>query len=315
MDKKFEEKYEHKADDDVQPVLELVDRLVMQKGIDVEKNWHQLHARMHHHKQKNQLLTWIRNIAAILLLPLLGLSAYLYYQTNTLKSKSVGLLETTTAYGVRTKITLSDGSEVWLNSGSTLSYPERFTEDKRQVTLSGEAFFKVKSDKDHRFDVQTSDGITVSAYGTEFNVQAYAEEPDIKATLAEGHIQIDQINQPASQELIPGEQAIYSRYTHQMQVRKVNLLVETAWKDGKLVFRRTPMEEIAKQLSRHFNVNIQLQGKEIFDYTYSATFTTETLAEILSLLEKTAPIRCEIIEPQQQNDLAFTRKKVIIHKR
>lgn len=315
MDKKFEEKQEHKADDDVQPVLELVDRLVMQKGIDVEKNWHQLHARMHHHKQKNQLLTWIRNIAAILLLPLLGLSAYLYYQTNTLKSKSVGLLETTTAYGVRTKITLSDGSEVWLNSGSTLSYPERFTEDKRQVTLSGEAFFKVKSDKDHRFDVQTSDGITVSAYGTEFNVQAYAEEPDIKATLAEGHIQIDQINQPASQELIPGEQAVYSRHTQQMQVQKANLLVETAWKDGKLVFRRTPMEEIAKQLSRHFNVNIQLQGKEIFDYTYSATFTTETLAEILSLLEKTAPIRCEIIEPQQQSDLAFTRKKVIIRKR
>ena len=315
MDKKFTEKYEHKLEDDVQPVFELVDRLVMQKGIDVEKNWHQLHVRIHHHKQKNQLLTWIRNIAAILLLPLLGLSAYLYYQTNTLKSKSVGLLETTTAYGVRTKITLSDGSEVWLNSGSTLSYPERFTEDKRQVTLSGEAFFKVKSDKDHRFDVQTSDGITVSAYGTEFNVQAYAEEPDIKATLAEGHIQIDQINQPASQELIPGEQAVYSRHTQQMQVRKANLLVETAWKDGKLVFRRTPMEEIAKQLSRHFNVNIQLQGKEIFDYTYSATFTTETLAEILSLLEKTAPIRCEIIEPQQQNDLAFTRKKVIIHKR
>ena len=315
MDKKFEEKQEHKADNDVQPVLDLVDRLVMQKGIDVEKNWHQLHARMHHRKQKNQLLTWIRNIAAILLLPLLGLSAYLYYQTNTLKSKSVGLLETTTAYGVRTKITLSDGSEVWLNSGSTLSYPERFTEDKRQVSLSGEAFFKVKSDKDHRFDVQTSDGITVSAYGTEFNVQAYAEEPDIKATLAEGHIQIDQINQPASQELIPGEQAVYSRHTQQMQVRKANLLVETAWKDGKLVFRRTPMEEIAKQLSRHFNVNIQLQGKEIFDYTYSATFTTETLAEILSLLEKTAPIRCEIIEPQQQSDLAFTRKKVIIRKR
>lgn len=315
MDKKFEEKQEHKADDDVQPVLELVDRLVMQKGIDVEKNWHQLHARMHHRKQKSQLLIWIRNIVAILLLPLLGLSAYLYYQTSILKSKSVGLLETTTAYGVRTKITLSDGSEVWLNSGSTLSYPERFTEDKRQVTLSGEAFFKVKSDKDHRFDVQTSDGITVSAYGTEFNIQAYAEEPDIKATLAEGYIQIDQINQPDSQELIPGEQAVYSRHTQQMQVRKANLLVETAWKDGKLVFRRTPMEEIAKQLSRHFNVNIQLQGKEIFDYTYSATFTTETLAEILSLLGKTAPIRCEIIKPQQHSDLAFTRKKVIIRKR
>ena len=212
-------------------------------------------------------------------------------------------------------VMLPDSSEVWLNAASQIRYHKSFLNNREIFLEKGEAFFKVKSDKDHRFDVQTSDGITVSAYGTEFNVQAYAEEPDIKATLAEGHIQIGQINQSASQELIPGEQVVYSRHTQQMQVRKANLLVETAWKDGKLVFRRTPMEEIAKQLSRHFNVNIQLQGKEIFDYTYSATFTTETLAEILALLEKTAPIRCEIIERQQQSDLAFTRKKVIIRKR
>lgn len=310
MDKKFAEKYEQK--EDVQPVLELVDRLVMQKGIDVEKNWNLLHARMHGRKKRKQLLVWVRNVAAVLLV---SLSAYLYHQTKMLKSAQVELSETTTAYGVRTKITLSDGSEVWLNSGSTLSYPERFAGDKRQVTLSGEAFFKVKSDKGHRFDVQTSDGITISAYGTEFDVQAYAGEPEIKATLAEGHIQMGQNGQPASQGLTSGEQVVYSRYTRQMQIRKANLLVETAWKDGKLVFRRTPMEEIAKQLSRHFNVNIQLQGKEIFDYTYSATFTTETLAEILSLLEKTAPIRCELVEPRQRDDLTFTRKEVIIRKR
>ena len=97
-----------------------------------------------------------------------------------------------------------------------------------------------------------------------------------------------------------------------MHVQKANILVETTWKEGKLVFRRTPMEEIAKQLSRHFNVNIQLQGKEVFEYTYSATFTTETLAEILLLLEKTAPIQYNIIEPKQQSDFAFTRKTIII---
>ena len=95
---------------------------------------------------------------------------------------------------------------------------------------------------------------------------------------------------------------------------QVNVYIPNRLNEG-YGLNKTAMEEIAKQLSRHFNVNIQLQGKEIFDYTYSATFTTETLAEILSLLEKTAPIRCEIIEPQQQNDLAFTRKKVIIRKR
>lgn len=313
MDNKLEEKYKHKKD--IQSVFDLVDHLVKQKEIDVEKNWNQLHMRMYNHKNKNQLSIWFRNIAAILLFPLLGFSAYFYHQTSILKSHPIELLETTTAYGIRTKVILSDGSEVWLNSGSKLSYPKRFTKAKRQVVLSGEAFFKVKSDKKHRFDVQTSDGITVSAYGTEFNVQAYAEETEIKTTLTEGHIQISQTDRTGSQELLPGEQAVYSRYTQHMQVRKVDLLTETAWKDGKLVFRRTPMEEIAKQLSRHFNVNIQLQGKEIFDYTYSATFTTESLEEILSLLEKTAPIYCKIIEPQQQKDFAFTRKKVIISRR
>ena len=106
---------------------------------------------------------WIRNIAAILLFPLLGLSSYFYYQTTSLKSQPNEQLETTTAYGVKTKITLSDGSEVWLNSGSTLSYPQHFTGDKRQVQLSGEAFFKVKSDKKHRFDVRTKDDILTSS--------------------------------------------------------------------------------------------------------------------------------------------------------
>lgn len=299
-------------EDELQAILNLSEKLIMQQKIDVDKNWRLLHSRIHKTNQRQMFFKWIRNIAAILLFPLLGLSSYFYYQTTSLKSQPNEQLETMTAYGVKTKITLSDGSEVWLNSGSTLSYPQHFTGDKRQVQLSGEAFFKVKSDKKHRFDVRTKDDIIVSAYGTEFNIQAYNEESEVKATLSNGHIQVNQPSLSISQNLEPGEQAIYSRQTKMMHVQKANILVETAWEEGKLVFRRTPMEEIAKQLSRHFNVNIQLQGKEVFEYTYSATFTTETLAEILLLLEKTAPIQYNIIEPKQQSDFAFTRKTIII---
>ena len=98
-----------------------------------------------------------------------------------------------------------------------------------------------------------------------------------------------------------------------MQTKEASLLAETAWREGKIVFRRTPMQEVVRQLSRHFNVDIQLQGKELYEYTYSATFTTETLTEILDLLEKTAPIRCEIIHPEPTADYAFSKKKVWIH--
>lgn len=83
----------------------------------------------------------------------------------------------------------------------------------------------------------------------------------------------------------------------------------------KMVFRRTEMAEIAQRLSRHFNVNIILQSKKIFNYKYSATFTTETFEEILQLLEKTAPIKCTMIEPKQASDYSYTRRTVIIEAR
>lgn len=305
---KFEEK-------EMQAVWDLADRLSQQKKIDVDRNWDQLNRRIQRSNNSFRFFTYIKNAAAVLLLPLIVLSAYYYYQFSQLKSLPVRQLEVTTAYGVCTKVVLPDSSEVWLNSGSKLIYPERFTNEERKVSLEGEAYFKVTSDVNNRFDVQTSDGLTVSAYGTEFNVNAYVEEPVVKATLAEGNIRITQSHSSKSKDIVPGEQVVYSREAKDMEVRKVNLLVETGWKDGKMVFRRTPLDEIAQKLSRHFNVDIELRDPELYKYTYSATFTTETLVEILSLLERTAPIRCDIVEPEQQDDFAFTRKKIYIYHR
>lgn len=293
-------------------VSEFVEQLMAQKKVDVDRNWAQLEGRIRREEWGHRLYQGLRGMAVILLLPLLILSGYLYYQLREWQTMPTEQVELTTAYGVISKVTLADGSEVWLNSGSTLVYPRRFDGQQREVYLSGEAYFKVESDPAHRFDVKTADGLTVSAYGTEFNVQAYAEEPEIKATLAKGNIIVKQQDTKADRDLNPGEQLLYSKTEKSMNLQAVSLLAETAWREGKLVFRRTPMEEVAKQLSRHFNVDIRLQGEEIYGYSYSATFTTETLTEILSLLEQTAPIRCEIIEPQQQSDYAFSRKRVLI---
>lgn len=305
---KFEEK-------EMQAVWNLADRLSQQKRIDVDKNWDRLNRRIHRSNNRIRIFTYIKNAAAVLLLPLIMLSAYYYYQLSQFRSAPVRQLEVATAYGVCTKVVLPDSSEVWLNSGSKLIYPERFTGVGRKVALEGEAYFKVSSDINNRFDVQTLDGLTVSAYGTEFNVNAYAEESVIKATLAKGNIRITQSDSQMSKDIVPGEQVVYSREVKDMEVRKVNLLVETGWKDGKMIFRRTPLDEITEKLSRHFNVDIELRDPELYKYTYSATFTTETLVEILSLLERTAPIRCDIVEPEQQDDFAFTRKKIYIYHR
>lgn len=298
---------------EMQAVWDLADRLSQQKKIDVDRNWDQLNRRIQRSNNSFRFFTYIKNAAAVLLLPLIMLSAYCYYQLSQFRSAPVRQLEVAAAYGVCTKVVLPDSSEVWLNSGSKLIYPERFTNAGRKVSLEGEAYFKVSSDINNRFDVQTLDGLTVSAYGTEFNVNAYAEGSVIKATLAKGNIRIIQSDSQISKDIAPGEQVVYSSIDKNMEVRKANLLVETGWKDGMMVFRRTPLNEIAQKLSRHFNVDIELKNKELYKYTYSATFTTETLEEILSLLEKTAPIRCDIVEPEQQDDFAYTRKKIIIH--
>ena len=300
---------------DVQRILELTDRLAEQKKIDTDKHWQELSGRIRKEERKVRFLHVVRTAAAVLFLPVLLLSGLLFMQLRDWQAQPVEQVELLTAYGVVSKVTLSDGSEVWLNSGSKLVYPKRFTGDERQVSLVGEAYFKVKSNPSRRFDVQTAEGVTVSAYGTEFNVQAYDDDTCVVATLADGNICVEQSALHLEEDLKPGEQAVFSKRDGKMNRQQANLLVEMAWREGKIVFRRTPMEEVAKVLSRHFNVDIRLQGKEVFDYAYSGTFTIETITEILSLLEKSAPISCEIMEPEQQSDYTFSRKKVLIRLR
>ena len=300
---------------DIQRILELTDRLAEQKKIDTDRHWQELSGRIRREERKVRFLHVVRTAAAVLFLPVLLLSGLLFMQLRDWQAQPVEQVELLTAYGVVSKVTLSDGSEVWLNSGSKLVYPKRFTGDERQVSLVGEAYFKVKSNPSRRFDVQTAEGVTVSAYGTEFNVQAYDDDTCVVATLADGNIRVEQSALHLEEDLKPGEQAVFSKRDGKMNRQQANLLVEMAWREGKIVFRRTPMEEVAKELSRHFNVDVRLQGKEVFDYAYSGTFTTETITEILSLLEKSAPISCEIMEPEQQSDYTFSRKKVLIRLR
>ena len=280
---------------DLRFICDTSQMLYLQEKIDVDNHWKNVSRTM----QKNRFRQKI----------------YFYQRIYRLENQPIEQVELSSAYGLVSKITLPDGSEVWLNSGSKLHYPKQFVGDHRKVYLSGEAYFKVSSDKKHRFDVALSNGITVSAYGTEFNINAYEDDDEIQATLANGSIEIRNEKKPIPQVLNPGEQAVYNKITDNTKVSDINLYMVTSWKEGKMVFRRTEMAEIAQRLSRHFNVNIILQSKKIFNYKYSATFTTETFEEILQLLEKTAPIKCTMIEPNQASDYSYTRRTVIIEAR
>lgn len=286
--------------------------LKLHKQSNVEKNWNQISQRIFWHTCRTKLWHFTRTAAAIFIIPLILSTFFLYQTINKYENGPIEQIEISSAQGLITKVTLPDHSEVWLNSGSTLSYPMRFTGDKRQVLLSGEAYFNVQSDQNNRFEVLTNDGMTISAYGTEFNVFAYKGESTLEATLASGHIEVSIKGRTDTLSIAPRQQVIFHKENGKLSVEDTHLSVKTGWKEGKMVFKRAHMTEIANRLSRHFNVDIQLEGEELYNYEYSATFTTETLNEILNLLEKSAPIKCKIIEPQQSADYSYSKRTVII---
>jgi ferric-dicitrate binding protein FerR (iron transport regulator) len=286
--------------------------LRLHKQANTEKNWNQLSHRISVDQFRNKFWRFTRTAAAIMFLPFILTSFFLYQTIRGYENAPVEQIEISSAQGLVTKIMLPDGSEAWLNSGSTLSYPQRFTDGKRRVLLTGEAYFKVQSDKSNRFEVQTNGGLLVSSYGTEFNVFAYDEESTIEVTLTTGNIEVsvDGITDVLS--ITPRQQVIFNKENGEYSIEDVSLSVKTGWKDGKMVFRRAHMAEIVNRLSRHFNVDIRLEGEEIYGYEYSATFTTETLDEILYLLEQSAPVKCRIVAPRQSDDYSYSKRTVII---
>lgn len=298
--------------DDLRFIYRISGEMKKLHSFDVLEAWDKTERRIRKRQGRMQIVHFFRYAAAILFLPLLIGAIYFYHRTGQLERLAIGQVEQYCAYGLVTKITLPDSSVVWMNSGSRITYPKRFIGKGRRVHLDGEAYFKVSSDKSHRFDVETSYGLTVSAYGTEFNVKSYTDEGEVETTLAKGAVEISTGANIHPYALHPGEQANFDKTSQRMVVSDANVYMNTAWKDGKLVFRRSMMADVANRLSRHFNVHIILKDKELQDYTYSATFVNESIEDVLRLLEKTSPIKYTIIEPEQGDDYAFSKKTVII---
>lgn len=301
-------------DGDLLQIKEWTETLKLNREINVEDHWSRIEGKIHGLRFKRDIFHFIRNIAAVLLLPVLVSTYYLLDHKNS-EPEIIPQIELAAAYGQIAKITLPDSSVVWLNSGSKISYPQRFTGETRTVKLEGEAYFKVHADKKHRFDVVVPDALTANAYGTEFNISAYTEDAKTEITLVEGNLEIISASLNRTLDIKPSNQVLYDKVANTLSVEEVNIYVKTAWKDGKMVFRKTHFSEVVNRLSRHFNVNIELKDNVLLNYEFSATFTTETIEEILRLLEKTSPIRWTMIKPKQLDNLEFSKRKIIVMKK
>lgn len=159
-------------------------------------------------------------------------------------------------YGKRSKVVLSDGTQVWLNSGSTLEFPSTFSRKSREVFLSGEMYIEVTPDKNKSFYVHTA-GYNVQVYGTKFNISSYPGSLS-SVVLVEGSVSLCSADKPELF-LLPEEQAIYSESTGTFDTRKVDVDPFISWKEGYLTFEDTPVIEALKQIERYYNLSFNYE--------------------------------------------------------
>lgn len=231
--------------------------------------------------RKLRLYKWSLGAAAILILTLLVGNIFFY------QSKQVEIAEQniTIPKGAKTSYSLPDGSLVWLNSGSTFSFPMQFGE-KRKVKLVGEAFFKVvKGSKP--FIVSTEYG-DVEVKGTSFNVNAYTDVNSFATTLVEGSVAFKVKGSENEVTLKPGEQIC--KTDNGFVIKNVETKYFTSWKEGKLIFNREPFPSFIRKLERWYNVKIEYNNPKLDEIWYTGTIEMESISEVMEMISKAAPV-------------------------
>lgn len=182
-------------------------------------------------------------------------------------------------------LTLSDGTQVWLNAESEIRYPIQFTGGKRVVYLEGEAFFTVTPDKEKPF-VVVSPKASVSVLGTEFNLRAYADEEDVQTTLVSGSVIMQSEKYKQQIKLVPGEQGTLDIKTGNLRKQEVDTYLYSAWKDGRFVFRNTRLEDLFNILSRWYDLHVFYLNTEVKDIRFTGDINkTEDFKSILKIIE------------------------------
>lgn len=187
----------------------------------------------------------------------------------------------TTPQGGEYHLVLADGTKVHLNAGSSLTYPENFSNEERTVVLKGEAYFEVAHEKNRPFKVSAG-GQLVEVLGTHFNINAYADEPNIITTLVEGSVRVEANHQVKM--IKPGEQAVTTKAGAGLHVETAHIRTQLAWKNGFIAFEDANLSQVMRQVSRWYNIKVRFEGKESSElYTggVSRGSNFSTLLEIL----------------------------------
>jgi transmembrane sensor len=271
-------------------------------------------------KRSKVISIWIKAAAACFITALMGYAIWVSISNARIKSAyaqlsdhlSDQMVSVQAPMGTRVAVNLPDGSKVWLNAGSRLSYPTIFKEHERRVHLDGEGFFKVQHNSKVPFIVENA-GPEVKVYGTSFNVNAYADENLVTVALVEGKVSLKTARD--EQFLKPGQVSYFDKSQSTLTIKDEKIDRFVCWREGKFIFRNTSIDAILRMLQREYNVAIELKDPAIANYRYNATFQYENLEQILELLEFSAPVKCEYIKGRFTEDGSYVKGKVSIYLR
>lgn len=260
------------------------------KGIDVEKAYANVVR-----KSRRRTLTaaeMFRRVAAVLFIPLVCLSSGLavYSFVSGMKTDET-IQKVSIPYGAVSEFVLSDGSRIWLGSGSSLEYPVAFEKGTRTVCLEGEAVFKVKADAKHPFVVNAGD-VSVMALGTEFAVNSYDFDTLSTVALKKGSVKVSFQGRSTDEiVLVPDNLLTFDRKKSEYMVSVNDSDKWFSWASGLTIFSNDRLSAVLGRLRQLYNAEFVLKDKSLGDYCYRATFERESLDEILNVIQMSVPVK------------------------
>lgn len=291
-------------------------------NIDLEKAWRKVEKTIQPVNKSKTIFLSILKYAAVFILGMLTIYNWNFISNTPDIVQPLAYHTVLVPNGSKAEVKLADGTEVTLNGGSQLTYPEQFIDAKREVTLAGEAYFDVERDETRPFFIQTAD-IKIRVLGTSFNVKAYPEDNAVETFVTSGKVEIElatKYEQDQKVFLSSNEKAVFIKSGIQIhkegtgeltenqsreEKQKINneydkpqLLIteqknseeEIAWRQDKFIFKNEPMEDLIKKLKRWYGVEIELNKEGLKKYHFTGTFEQETIEQVMNAMAYSIPI-------------------------
>jgi len=231
--------------------------------------------------------------AAVFILGLISFQT-IFYLTKRNEKEILRQTIIEAGIGERSKITLPDGSKIWINACSSIAYDNNYGNTDRQVYLKGEGYFEVHTDTLKPFFVH-ADKFTYRVTGTSFNVYSFDDENETSIALLEGGVTIERGN--FSEKLLPGQVFNFNKESGRYTLSTVNVNRLSSWRKGELVFDNITFEELAKRLERNFNIQFVFENDNVRKHSFGGSFHNyESVETIMRVISTSTPVRYKIQE-------------------